>query len=224
MEEIKCLIVNWDGVCVSTEKARHLAYCETFHQLGQTDRIWSERDTVAQSGRNPDKIWADDSLWKGQGKEAKKIFYNAYNFFLNNHLFLNDNARSFLTMFKVWNPKVPVVCFGAKSQTEMEHEVERLSLTNSFDLIYGSKEGSTQNKDLDKPVALCAVLQKLELTADAHVLYLGYKESDKRAARFAGIEYQKGSDFMQTYLNQHLKTKVISQKMPKVMHNEHTKE
>lgn len=204
MNNLKCLIVNWDGVCVSSLEARHLAYLETFRKLKLNKTNWTVSDTVKQSGRNPDEIWIDQSLWHEKGGEAKEIFYNAYTNLSKTHIKLNENVAAFLSVFKLRCPDTPIVAFGAKTEEIMWREVSQLLENDPFNMIYGSRSGSEHNKNLDKPEALRTILQDLNLCADSQTVYLGYKDSDAEAARNAGIAYQNGQVFMLDYLSKNL--------------------
>lgn len=154
MNNIKCVIINWDGVCVSSVQARHLAYQEVFLRLGQANRSWTEQDTQSQSGKNPDKIWADTSLWGNNGPQAKKIFYETYTALLPSEIQLNNNMHAFFTLFKVREPNIPLIAFGAKTQSVMEAEIKKLVAPTVFNGIYGSQPGSPTNKDLSSALAL----------------------------------------------------------------------
>ena len=203
LEDLKCLIVNWDGVCVSTLEARHLAYCATFKAIGQSNWKWTEADTLSQTGRNPDAIWSDKKLWGEQAKQAKEVFYKTYIDLLPTHLRINAVAAAFLTVFRVQHPDVPVIAFGAKNQVLMEKEIKRLLPEGSFDDIYGSLTGSDTNKHLDSDVALRKIMSDKLLTSADQVIYLGYKKSDKSAADKADIHFADGQSFMIEYLYEH---------------------
>ena len=225
MNDLSGLIINWDGVCVSSVEARHLAYCETFRQIGQGNRQWTKADTVAQSGRNPDKIWRDKTLWHENGALAKQVFYAAYMRLLPEYLKLNDNVKTFLTVFKNRCPNVPIVIFGAKTEKVMYHEVNKLLPNELVDKIYGSRSGSINNKDMSNPTSIKSILDSFNLPANAHTLYLGYKKSDEALARSVGIAYQNGQSFMLDYLSNNLgKSIVKADVMPFVYSFEHTKE
>ncbi len=200
LENLKCLIVNWDGVCVSTFDARHAAYQAAFSAIGQGNRNWTEADTQAQTGRNPDTIWADTSLWGEQAKKAKEVFYQTYIDLLPTHLRINAVAAAFLTVFRVQHPDIPVIAFGAKNQILMEKEIKRLLPEGSFDDVYGSITGSETNKHLDSNVALGKIMTDKLLTPADNIVYLGYKKSDMYAAMNAGIRFAEGQSFMIEYL------------------------
>lgn len=204
MNNLKCLIVNWDGMCVSSLEARHLAYRKTFQELKQNVVNWTISDTAAQSGRNPDEIWIDKSLWQKKGADAKQIFYNTYTSLLINHIKLNENVGAFLSVFKLRCPNTPIVAFGAKTQEIMWREVNQLLGEDPFYMIYGSRSGSEHNKNLNKPEALRTILKELNLSADSQTVYLGYKNSDAEAAHNAGIAYQNGQMFISDYLSKNL--------------------
>ncbi len=148
-KSLETIVFDWDGTLVTAEPMVHEAYVATFKSLGD-NRTWTPADTHARNGEDPNKIFADKTLWGENGTQARDLFYAHYKRLQaeRSDLFkVKEGAVELLDFIQETYPKVKLVLLAAKTEEIMVEEVARFGLSDRFDAIVGKTSEGPNKPD-----------------------------------------------------------------------------
>lgn len=178
MQKPDAVIFDWDDTIVDTWHVVRTAINETLAHFGHAP--WSEDEARKRIGP-PARVLFSGLFGEDKWQEADKIYINAYQANISEHIRVHDGARE--TLAALAAAGVPLAVVSTKRGPLLRAEAAQLGLDGFFKRLVGAGDAPA-----DKPHAAAVqfALEPASIPPSKNVLFIGDSITDMITAENAG--------------------------------------